>query len=66
MEISQSYGYLPVIETERLILRKLTFDDAEDIYEYRLYPLRQSAIRPKKDCTFGHRIKRERQTDWNR
>lgn len=34
MEISQIYGNLPVIETERLLLRKITFDDAEDIYEY--------------------------------
>ena len=34
MEIAQIYGDLPIIETERLLLRKITFNDADDIYEY--------------------------------
>lgn len=34
MEISDIYGQLPLIETERLLLRKITFEDAADIYEY--------------------------------
>ena len=28
------YGYMPVLETERLRLRKLTMHDAQDIYDY--------------------------------
>lgn len=28
------YGYMPVLETERLRLRKLTMRDAQDIYDY--------------------------------
>lgn len=28
------YGYMPVLETERLRLRRLTMRDAQDIYEY--------------------------------
>ncbi|MBD3106790.1 GNAT family N-acetyltransferase [Bacillus sp. AGMB 02131] len=34
MEIAQIYGNLPIIETERLLLRKITFDDANDLFEY--------------------------------
>lgn len=29
-----AYGYMPALETERLILRKLTMHDAQDIYDY--------------------------------
>lgn len=29
MEIEKIFGDLPILETERLILRKLTLDDAE-------------------------------------
>lgn len=32
-------GYMPVLETERLCLRKLTMRDAADIYEYSRDPL---------------------------
>ena len=34
MEIEEIYGGLPVLETKRLILRKLTNEDLEDMYEY--------------------------------
>lgn len=34
MEIEKIYGQIPVLETNRLILRKLTLEDAEDMYEY--------------------------------
>ncbi|MCM3724272.1 GNAT family N-acetyltransferase [Neobacillus cucumis] len=34
MEIEKIYGNLPILETERLILRKVTLDDAEDIFSY--------------------------------
>ncbi|SMQ80961.1 ribosomal-protein-alanine N-acetyltransferase [Bacillus sp. OV166] len=34
MEIEKIYGDLPILETERLILRKVTLDDAEDIFSY--------------------------------
>lgn len=33
------YGYMPVLETERLRLRKLTMHDAQDIYDYSKDPL---------------------------
>ena len=29
-----SYTYMPELETERLVLRRLTMRDAEDIYRY--------------------------------
>ncbi|PLR76245.1 GNAT family N-acetyltransferase [Bacillus sp. V3-13] len=34
MEIEDIYGDLPVLETERLVLRKLTLEDLEDIHSY--------------------------------
>ncbi|MCM3360089.1 GNAT family protein [Psychrobacillus sp. MER TA 171] len=34
MEIQTIYGDLPQLETERLILRKITLGDAEDMYTY--------------------------------
>ncbi|MGM7684752.1 GNAT family N-acetyltransferase [Cytobacillus sp. Hm23] len=34
MEIEEIYGNLPTLETERLILRKITLDDVEHIYSY--------------------------------
>ncbi|WLD93064.1 GNAT family N-acetyltransferase [Alkalihalobacillus sp. AL-G] len=34
MESEQIYGNLPVLETERLILRKVTTEDLEDMYAY--------------------------------
>lgn len=34
MEISHIYCNLPTIETDRLILRKVTLEDAEDIFYY--------------------------------
>lgn len=34
MEVESIYGNLPILETERLILRKLTMNDLEDIYSY--------------------------------
>jgi ribosomal-protein-alanine N-acetyltransferase len=34
MEIEKIFGTLPTIETERLILRKITLEDAEDMYNY--------------------------------
>lgn len=34
MEIADVYGNLPQLETERLILRKIRMDDAEDMYSY--------------------------------
>ena len=34
MEIEEIYGDLPRLETERLILRKVTREDAEDIFAY--------------------------------
>lgn len=34
MEIEQIYGNLPILETNRLILRKITLDDVEDMYVY--------------------------------
>jgi len=33
-EIENVFGNLPVLETERLLLRKVTLDDVEDMYEY--------------------------------
>ncbi|KGE19774.1 GNAT family N-acetyltransferase [Paenibacillus wynnii] len=34
MQIEDVFGDFPTLETERVILRKLTMDDAEDMYEY--------------------------------
>ncbi|MEW9500756.1 GNAT family N-acetyltransferase [Jeotgalibacillus marinus] len=34
MDIEKIYGDLPVLETERLILRKITFEDVEAMYSY--------------------------------
>ncbi|WP_054957494.1 GNAT family N-acetyltransferase [Paenibacillus dakarensis] len=34
MGVEEIYGDLPVLETERLILRKITMDDAEDMFLY--------------------------------
>ncbi|WP_026565799.1 GNAT family N-acetyltransferase [Bacillus sp. UNC41MFS5] len=34
MDIEKIYGNLPILETERLILRKVTLDDAEDMFSY--------------------------------
>lgn len=34
MKVEHIYGQLPIIETERLLLRKITNDDAMDMYEY--------------------------------
>lgn len=34
MDIESIYGHLPQLETKRLILRKLTLDDANDMFEY--------------------------------
>ena len=34
MEIEKIYGDLPVLETERLILRKVTTEDMEDMHLY--------------------------------
>ena len=34
-----SAGYMPILETERLRLRKLTMRDAQDIYDYSKDPL---------------------------
>jgi [ribosomal protein S5]-alanine N-acetyltransferase len=34
MEIADIYSNLPVLETERLLLRKITPDDLEDMYSY--------------------------------
>ena len=34
MNISEKFANVPKIETERLILRKITLDDAEDMYLY--------------------------------
>ncbi|KAB8135752.1 GNAT family N-acetyltransferase [Gracilibacillus oryzae] len=34
MEIEKIYGDLPVLETDRLILRKVTLEDVEDMFYY--------------------------------
>lgn len=34
MNIIEKYGDIPKIETEHLILRKITLDDAKDMYLY--------------------------------
>lgn len=34
MEIEQIYGDLPTLETDRLLLRKVTVDDTNDMYHY--------------------------------
>jgi [ribosomal protein S5]-alanine N-acetyltransferase len=34
MDIEKIYGDLPILETERLILRKVTLDDAVDMFSY--------------------------------
>lgn len=38
MEIGSIYEQLPILETERLLLRKITLQDAEDMYEYTSNP----------------------------
>lgn len=32
--MDKNFGRLPVLQTERLLLRRLTFDDAEDVFAY--------------------------------
>ncbi|WP_456271370.1 GNAT family N-acetyltransferase [Bacillus sp. AK031] len=39
MNTEEVYGSLPDLETERLILRKLTLEDTQDIHEYGTDPL---------------------------
>ncbi|KAB2334514.1 GNAT family N-acetyltransferase [Cytobacillus depressus] len=34
MEIEKIFGNLPTLETERLLLRKITLEDVEDMYSY--------------------------------
>ncbi|PLR86351.1 GNAT family N-acetyltransferase [Bacillus canaveralius] len=34
MQIEDIYGELPILETDRLVLRKLSLEDLEDIYSY--------------------------------
>ena len=34
MKVEDIYGDFPILETERLLLRKVTMDDAEDMFEY--------------------------------
>jgi [ribosomal protein S5]-alanine N-acetyltransferase len=34
MEIEEIYSDLPILETESLILRRVTLDDAEDMFSY--------------------------------
>lgn len=34
MTIEEQSSYLPVLETKRLLLRSLSMNDAEDIFEY--------------------------------
>jgi ribosomal-protein-alanine N-acetyltransferase len=34
MEVEHIFGNLPTLETERLILRKITLEDVEDMYSY--------------------------------
>jgi [ribosomal protein S5]-alanine N-acetyltransferase len=34
MDIEKIYGNLPTLETERLLLRKITLEDVEDMYSY--------------------------------
>mgnify|MGYP004718770921 CR=1 FL=1 len=38
MKVSDVFYDLPPLETERLILRKVTVDDAEDMFEYTSVP----------------------------
>ena len=38
MEIKDIFGNLPQLETERLILRKMTLDDAKNMFEYAADP----------------------------
>ncbi|HET7656666.1 MAG TPA: GNAT family protein [Bacillales bacterium] len=38
MKVKDIFGDIPTLETERLILRKLTMDDAEDLFEYSSEP----------------------------
>ncbi len=38
MKIEDIYGDLPSLETDRLILRKLTLEDATDVFEYAREP----------------------------
>lgn len=39
MYYSDEYGYMPTLETERLVLRRLTMHDAQDIFDYSRDPL---------------------------
>ena len=34
MEIKDVFGNLPTLETARLLLRKMDYDDAQDLFEY--------------------------------
>lgn len=34
MEVSEIYSDLPILETDRLLLRKITVEDAEDMFKY--------------------------------
>lgn len=34
IKVEDAFGNLPMIETERLILRKMALDDAQDLFEY--------------------------------
>ena len=38
MEIKDIYGNLPELETERLVLRKITYEDIDDIHIYASNP----------------------------
>jgi ribosomal-protein-alanine N-acetyltransferase len=38
MKVEDIFGVFPTLETERLILRKICLDDAEDIFEYAVEP----------------------------
>lgn len=38
MHIKQEFNFLPVLETERLLLRTLKLDDAQDLFEYASHP----------------------------
>ncbi len=39
MKIRDIYGELPTLTTDRLLLRKFTVADAEDMFEYASEPL---------------------------
>ena len=38
MKVEDIFGVFPTLETERLILRKISLNDAEDIFEYAIDP----------------------------